>query len=68
MIGDPSLTSILDPLSLRHKVAFLSVFTAITLVTALMNRLSVFHLKWLSHVLHVRHHLSTTIVWNFPMQ
>ena len=42
--------------------------TAITLVTALMNWLPVFHLQWLSHVPHVRQHLPTTIVWNSPMR
>ena len=42
--------------------------TAITLVTALMNWPPVFHLQWLGHVPHGRHHLPTTIVWNSPMQ
>ena len=42
--------------------------TAITLVTALMNWLPVFHLQWLGHVPHVRQHLPTTIVWNSPMR
>ena len=42
--------------------------TAITLVTALMNWPPVFHLQWLGHVPHVRQHLLTTIVWNFPMR
>ena len=40
----------------------------ITLVTALMNWLPVFHLHWLGHVPHVRQHLPTTIVWNSPMR
>ena len=44
------------------------VSTAITLVTALMNWLPVFHLQWLGHVPHVRQHLPTTIVWNSPMR
>ena len=68
LIGDPSLTLTLDPLSHRRKVASLSLSTAITLVTALMNWPPVFHLQWLSHVPHGRHHLPTTIVWNSPMQ
>ena len=42
--------------------------TAITLVTALMNWLPVFHLQWLGHVPHVRQHLPTSIVWNSPMR
>ena len=67
LIGDPSLTSTLDPLSLRRKVASISS-TAITLVTALKNWLPVFHLRWLSHVPHGRHHLATTIVWNSSMR
>ena len=41
---------------------------AITLVTALMNWLPVFHLQRLGHVPHVWQHLPTTIVWNSPMQ
>ena len=67
LIGDPSLTSTLDPLSLRRKVASLS-FIAITLVTVLMNWPPVFHLQWLGHVPHVRQHLLTIIVWNSPMR
>ena len=67
LIGDPSLTSTLDPL-LRRKVASLSLFYAITLVTVLMNWPPVFHLQWLGHVPHVRQHLPTTIVWNSPMR
>ena len=42
--------------------------TAITLVTALMIWPPVFHLQWLGHIPHGRHHLPTTIVWNSPMQ
>ena len=42
--------------------------TAITLVTALMNWLPVFHLQWLGHVPHIRQHLPTTIVWNSPLR
>ena len=42
--------------------------TTITLVTALMNWPPVFHLQWLGHVPHSRHHLPTTIVWNSLMQ
>ena len=68
LIGDPSLTSTLDPLSLRRKVASPSLFYRTTLVTALKNWLPVFHLQWLGHVPHGRHHLPTTIVWNSPMQ
>ena len=48
---------------------FLFLFsTTITLVTALTNWLHVIHLQWLSHVLHVRHHLSTITVWKSPIQ
>ena len=68
LIGDPSLTSTLDSLSLCRKVASLSLFYCYYLVTALMNWLSVFHLQWLGHVPHGRHHLPTVIVWNSPMQ
>ena len=42
--------------------------TAIILVSALKNWLPVFHLQWLGHVPHGRHHLPTTIVWNSPVQ
>ena len=56
LISDPSLSSTL------------LFSTAITLVTALMNWPPVFHLQWLGHVLHVRQHLPTTIVWNSPMR
>ena len=68
LISDPSLTSTLDRLSLRRKVASLSLFYRYYLVTALMNWLPVFHLQWLGHVPHVRQHLPTTIVWNSPMR
>ena len=69
LIGDPSLTSTLDPLSLRRKVASLSLFYRyFTLVTVLMNWPPVLHLQWLGHVPHVRQHLPTTIVWNSPMR
>ena len=34
----------------------------ITLVTALMNWLPVFHLQWLSHIPHDRHHLPTQLL------
>ena len=68
LIGDPSLTSTLDQLSLRRKVASLLFSTAITLVTVLMNWPPVFHLQCLRHVPHVRQHLPTTIVWNSPMR
>ena len=30
--------------------------------------LLVFHLQWLGHVQHVRHHLPTVIVWNSPVE
>ena len=68
LIGDPSLTLTLDLLSLRRKVLLYLFSTAITLVTALMNWKLVFHLQWLGHVPHDRHHLPTTILWNSPMQ
>ena len=68
LIGDPSLTSTLDPLSLRRKVASLSLFYRYYLVTALRNWPPVFHLQWLDHVPHVRQHLLTIIVWNSPMR
>ena len=42
--------------------------TTITLVTALKNWQPVFHLQWLGHIPHGRHHLPTTILWNSPMQ
>ena len=61
LIAKPSLTCTLNPLSLLF-------FIAITLVTVLMKWLPVFHLQWLGHIQHVRCHLPTTIVWNFPMQ
>ena len=48
------LTSTLDPLSLRCKVASLFLFC----------RYYFGHLQWLGHVPHGRHHLPTTIVWN----
>ena len=41
---------------------------SVILITALMNWPPVFHLQWLNHVPHGRHHFSTTIVWNSPMQ
>ena len=68
LIGDPSLTSTLGLLSLHPKVASLSLFTAITLVTALTNLLPVIHLQWLSHVPHIRSRLPIIVVRNFPMQ
>ena len=68
LIGDPSLTLTLDPLSLRRKVASLSLFYCYILVTALMNWLPVFLLQWLGHIPHSRQHLPTTIVWNAPMR
>ena len=42
--------------------------TTVTLVTALMNWLPVFHLQWLDHIPHGRHHLLTIIVWNSLIQ
>ena len=33
-----------------------------------MNWLPGFHLEWLNHVPHGRHHLPTTIVWNSPVK
>ena len=54
LIGDPSLTLLLT----------LSLF-AITMVTAL-NWLPVLRFQWLRHIPHIRHHLPTVIVWNFP--
>ena len=68
LIGDPSLTSTLDTLSLRRKVASLSLFYCYTLVTALMSWPPVFQLQLLCHVPHERHHLPTANVWNSPMQ
>ena len=61
LIAKPSFTSALNPLSLLF-------FIAITLVTVLMKWLPIFHLQRLGHIQHVRCHLPTTIVWNFPMQ
>ena len=46
----------------------LSLFTAITLVTDLMNYLLVFHRQWLGHIPHSSHHLPTIIARNSPMQ
>ena len=66
LISDPSLTSTLDPLSLCHKVASLSLFYRYYFGYCSMNWLPVFHLQWLGHVPHVRQHLPTTIVWNSP--
>ena len=68
MVGDPSLTSTLDPLLFTARWFLYLFSTATTLVTALMNWLPVFHLQWLGHVPHGRHHLPTTIVWNSPMR
>ena len=75
LIGDPSLTLTLDPLSLRRKVASLSLFyryyfghCSDELATALMNWPLVFHLQWLGHIPHNKHHLSIPIVWNSAMQ
>ena len=68
LIGDPSLTPTLDLcLFAARWLVFLFSIT-ITLVTALMNWPPVFHLQWLGHIPHSRHHLSTTIVWNSLMQ
>ena len=41
---------------------------AITLVTALMTWLPVFHLQWLGHIPQVRYHLPTSIGWNSPIK
>ena len=74
LIGGPPLTSTLDPPSFCHKVSSLSLIffffflTAITLITALMNWLPVFHLRLLDHIPYVGHHLPTIIVCNSPMQ
>ena len=64
LIGDPSLTLCLFDARWLHYL----FSTAITLVTALMNWLPVFHLQWLGHIPHVKQHLPTTIVWNSPMR
>ena len=68
LIDNPSLTSTLDPLSLCRKVASLSLFyhcyfghwsdELAACIPPLMAR----------PVPHGRHHLSTTILWNSPMQ
>ena len=62
LIGDPSLTLTLDPLSPRRKVASLSLFFR-------------YYFGHCSDELaacipppHVRQHLPTTIVWNSPMR
>ena len=68
LISDPSLTSTLDPCLFAARWLHFLFSTAITLVTALMNWLPVFHLQWFGHVPHVRQHLPTTIVWNSPMR
>ena len=68
LISDPSLTSTLDLCLFAARWLHFLFSTAITLVTALMNWLPVFHLQWLGHVPHVRQHLPTTIVWNSPMR
>ena len=60
LIAKPSLTSTLNPLSL--------LFLLLLLWSLFLKWLLVFHLQWLSHIRHVRCHLPTTIVWNFPMQ
>ena len=64
LIGDPSLTIRL--FAARWLPYLFSI--AITLVNALMNWPAVFHLQWFGRVPNGRHHLSTTIVWNSPMQ
>ena len=69
--GALDLTSTLDPLSLRCKVASLSFFYRYYFghcYDELMNRPPVFHLQWLSHVPHGRQHLPTSIVWNSQMR
>ena len=71
LIGDPSLTSTLDPLSLRRKVASLSLFYRYYFghcSDELATCIPPFHLQWLGHISHVRQHLPTTIVWNSPMR
>ena len=68
LISNPSLTSTLDPRLFAARWLHFLFSTAITLVTALMNWLPVFHLQWLGHVPHVRQHLPTAIVWNSPMR
>ena len=59
-IAKPSLTSTLNPLSL--------LFLLLLIWSLSLKWLPVFHLQWLGHIQHVRCHLPTTIVWNFPMQ
>ena len=68
VIGDPSLTSTLDPLIFLPQRGFSIFSTTVTFVTAMMNWLLVFHLQWLSHIPHGRHHLPTIIVWNSQIQ
>ena len=68
LIGDPFLTSTLALCLFAGRWLLYLFSTAITLVTALMNLLPVFHLQWISHIPHSRQHLPTTIVWNAPMR
>ena len=57
LIVDPSLTSTFDPLSLSSKVASLYLFYCYY-----FGHCSVFHLQWLGHVSHGRHHLPTNVL------
>ena len=44
------------------------LFLLLLLWSLFLKWLPVFHLQWLGHIQHVRWHLPTTSVWNFPMQ
>ena len=68
LIGDPSLTSTLDPLSLRRKVASLSLFYRYYFGHCSDELATCIPPPMLGHFPHVRHHLPTTIVWNSSMQ
>ena len=68
LIGDPSLTSTLDPLSLRRKVASLSLFYRYYFGHCSDELATCNPPPRLGHDPHVRQHLPTTIVWNSPMR
>ena len=68
LIGVPSLTSTLGPLSFATRWLLYLFSTTITSVTALKKWLPVFHLQWLGHVPHCRHHLPTAVVRKSPMR
>ena len=68
LIGDPSLTSTLDPLSLRHKVASLSLFYCYYFGHCSDELATCISPPMAGHVPHGRHHSPTTIVWNSPMR